>query len=85
MVSGNPTEIRNVASRARAVSRSLDQELRTLESLYGSLRFDVANKGTLDELLRDSRQRVKAAGDLLTELERRLGKVAQQLDDVNRG
>lgn len=85
MVSGNPAELRNAAAKARGAQQSLDSDLRAVESVYNSLRFDVPNKGKIDDLLRDARQKLNAAKEGLGEFEKRLTSVAQQLENINRG
>lgn len=84
MVSGNPAELRNVSVKVRSAMQSLDTDLRAVESLYNSLRFDVPNKSKLDDLLRDTRVKLNAAKEQLAEFERRIAAVAQQLENVNR-
>jgi hypothetical protein len=85
MVSGNPSELRSAAAKARAAQQSLDSDMRAVESIYNSTRFDVPNKGKIDDLLRDSRQKLNAARSGLEDLEKRLNSVAQQLESINRG
>lgn len=85
MVSGNPTELRSAAAQARSTQQSLDADLRAVESSYNSLRFDVPNRRRIDDLLRDSRQKLNAARESLAEFEKRLTSVAQQLENINRG
>lgn len=84
MVSGNPAELRAVSAKARSAQQSLDNDLRAVESLYNSLRFDVPNKSKIDDLVRDARQRLNGSRDQLAEFERRLTAVAQQLENINR-
>lgn len=84
MVSGNPAELRSVSAKARSAQQSLDSDLRAVESVYNSLRFDVPNKGKIDDLLRDARQKLNAAKEGLAEFEKRLNSVAQQLESINR-
>lgn len=85
MISGNPGELRSAAARARSAQQSLDSDLRGVESVYNSLRFDVPNKGKIDDLLRDARQKLNAAKEGLADFEKRLNTVAQQLESINRG
>jgi hypothetical protein len=85
LVSGNPVELRAAAAKARGAQQSLDSDLRAVESIYNSLRFDVPNKGKIDDLLRDARQKLNTAKDGLADLEKRLNSVAQQLESINRG
>lgn len=84
MVSGNPAEMRSVVAKSRSAQQSLDSALRTLESSYGSLRFDVPNKGKIDDLLRDARVKLNSARNGLADFEKRLALVAQQLENINR-
>lgn len=84
MVSGNPAELRSVAAKARSAQQSLESDLRTVENAYNAIRFDVPNKGRIDELLRESRQKLNAAKEGLVDFEKRLNSVAQQLESVNR-
>ena len=84
VVSGNPAELRNVAAKARGAQQSLDSDLRAVESVYNAVRFDVPNKGKIDDLLRDARQKLNAAKESLADFEKRLSSVAQQLENINR-
>lgn len=84
MVSGNPAELRTAAAKVRSAQQSLDSDLRAVESAYNSLHFDVPNKGKIDDLLREARQKLNAAKEGLGEFEKRLNSVAQQLESINR-
>lgn len=84
MVSGNPAELRKVAQKAKQVALSLDSSLKSLESQYSALRYDVPNRGKVDEMLPAGRQKIREAVEHLTQLEQRLNKIAQGLESVNK-
>lgn len=84
MISGNPSELRMVAVKAKSAQSSLESTLRTLSSAYNGLNYDVPNKRKIDDLIMDAQRNLKASVEMLAEFEKRLTTVAGQLEAVNR-
>lgn len=83
-VSGDPAELRALADNAKSASASVEAAMRAFAARYQATRFEVANKGQLDEHVMTARQQAKNLSTNLLQVQGSLQKLAAALEQVGR-